>query len=115
MLTRAQSCEPGVYILSERWMTGQARSTWCPVIRDGALWRATSAQITVERTGVSIINASAVCVCVCVSSGKSPSQQFTAVIHIVTPLQSQLSPVVKLIIAVAKSKLCAQVGRERRV
>ncbi|XP_055362045.1 exostosin-1 isoform X3 [Betta splendens] len=41
--------------------------------------------------------------------GKSPSQQFTAVIHTVTPLQAQLSPVVKLIIAVAKSKLCAQI------
>ncbi|KAI3364099.1 hypothetical protein L3Q82_010927, partial [Scortum barcoo] len=41
--------------------------------------------------------------------GKSPSQQFTAVIHTVTPLQSQISPVVKLIIAVAKSKFCAQI------
>lgn len=45
-----------------------------------------------------------------VCAGKSPSQQFTAVIHMVTPLQSQISPVVKLIIAVAKSKFCAQVG-----
>uniref|UniRef100_A0A3Q3GJM5 Exostosin-1a-like n=1 Tax=Labrus bergylta TaxID=56723 RepID=A0A3Q3GJM5_9LABR len=43
--------------------------------------------------------------------GKSPPQQFTAVIHTVTPLQSQISPVVKLIIAVAKSKFCAQVGK----
>ncbi|CAB1412624.1 unnamed protein product [Pleuronectes platessa] len=41
--------------------------------------------------------------------GKSPQQQFTAVIHTVTPLQSQISPVVKLIIAVAKSKFCAQI------
>uniref|UniRef100_A0A3Q3WQ20 Exostosin glycosyltransferase 1 n=1 Tax=Mola mola TaxID=94237 RepID=A0A3Q3WQ20_MOLML len=41
--------------------------------------------------------------------GKSPSQQFTALIHTVTPLQSQMSPVVKLIIAVAKSKFCAQI------
>ncbi|KAM9839935.1 exostosin-1 [Aulostomus maculatus] len=41
--------------------------------------------------------------------GKSPLQQFTAVIHMVTPLQSQVSPVVKLIIAVAKSKFCAQI------
>uniref|UniRef100_A0A3Q2DHH2 Exostosin-1-like n=1 Tax=Cyprinodon variegatus TaxID=28743 RepID=A0A3Q2DHH2_CYPVA len=41
--------------------------------------------------------------------GKNPSQQFTAVIHVVTPLQSQISPVVKLIIAVAKSKFCAQI------
>ncbi|XP_027897022.1 exostosin-1 isoform X1 [Xiphophorus couchianus] len=41
--------------------------------------------------------------------GKSPSQQFTAVVHTVTPLQAQISPVVKLIIAVAKSKFCAQV------
>lgn len=49
--------------------------------------------------------------CVCVYTGKSPSQQFTALIHVVTPLQSQPSPVVKLIIAVAKSKFCAQVGR----
>lgn len=48
-------------------------------------------------------------VSVCVA-GKSPSQQFTALIHMVSPLQSQISPVVKLIIAVAKSKFCAQVG-----
>ncbi|XP_034017471.1 exostosin-1 [Thalassophryne amazonica] len=41
--------------------------------------------------------------------GKVPSQQFTAVIHVVAPLQSQTSPVVKLIIAVAKSKFCAQI------
>jgi len=47
---------------------------------------------------------------VCVCAGKTPAQQFTAVIHTVTPLQSQISPVVKLIIAVAKSKFCAQVG-----
>ncbi|GLD73434.1 exostosin-1a [Lates japonicus] len=44
-----------------------------------------------------------------VGACKSPSQQFTAVIHTVTPLQSQISPVVKLIIAVAKSKFCAQI------
>lgn len=50
------------------------------------------------------------CVHVCVHPGKSPSQQFTALIHAVTPLQSQVSPAVKLIIAVAKSKFCAQVG-----
>ncbi|XP_031656352.1 exostosin-1 isoform X2 [Oncorhynchus kisutch] len=43
------------------------------------------------------------------SLGKSPSQEFTAVIQAVTPLQSQLQPVVKLIIAVAKSKFCAQI------
>uniref|UniRef100_A0A8C3B049 Uncharacterized protein n=1 Tax=Cyclopterus lumpus TaxID=8103 RepID=A0A8C3B049_CYCLU len=41
--------------------------------------------------------------------GKSPAQQFTAVIHTVTPLQFQISPVVKLIIAIAKSKFCAQI------
>ncbi|KAJ0061207.1 hypothetical protein NL108_013507 [Boleophthalmus pectinirostris] len=41
--------------------------------------------------------------------GKSPMQQFTAVIHTVTPLQAQISPVLKLIIAVAKSKFCAQI------
>ncbi|XP_072218970.1 exostosin-1-like [Leuresthes tenuis] len=41
--------------------------------------------------------------------GKTPAQQFTAVIHTVTPLQSQISPVVKLIIGVAKSKFCAQI------
>uniref|UniRef100_A0A6Q2XGK7 Exostosin glycosyltransferase 1 n=1 Tax=Esox lucius TaxID=8010 RepID=A0A6Q2XGK7_ESOLU len=43
------------------------------------------------------------------SLGKSPSQEFTAVIQAVTPLQSQLQPLVKLIIAVAKSKFCAQI------
>ncbi|XP_077366406.1 exostosin-1b [Festucalex cinctus] len=41
--------------------------------------------------------------------GKSPPPQFTGVIHTVSPLQSQPSPVVKLIIAVAKSKFCAQI------
>lgn len=34
-------------MLSQRWMTGAAWSTLCPVNRDGALWRATSAQICV--------------------------------------------------------------------
>ncbi|MBN3302918.1 EXT1A protein, partial [Amia calva] len=41
--------------------------------------------------------------------GKSPSQEFTAVIQAVTPFQSQSQPIVKLIIAVAKSKYCAQI------
>lgn len=45
----------------------------------------------------------------CVVAGKIPSQEFTAVIQAVTPLQSQLQPIVKLVIAVAKSKFCAQV------
>uniref|UniRef100_A0AAY4DIB2 Uncharacterized protein n=1 Tax=Denticeps clupeoides TaxID=299321 RepID=A0AAY4DIB2_9TELE len=40
--------------------------------------------------------------------GESPSH-FTAVVQVLTPLQSQLQPVVKLIIAVAKSKFCAQI------
>lgn len=48
--------------------------------------------------------------CWCLCAGKNPSQQFTAVIHMVSPLQPQISPVVKLIIAVAKSKFCAKVG-----
>ncbi|XP_061785763.1 exostosin-1 isoform X1 [Nerophis lumbriciformis] len=43
------------------------------------------------------------------SLGKSPQPQFTAVIHTVSPLQSNMSPVVKLLIAVAKSKFCAQI------
>ncbi|XP_029589580.1 exostosin-1 isoform X1 [Salmo trutta] len=43
------------------------------------------------------------------SLGKIPSQEFTAVIQAVTPLQSQLQPIVKLVIAVAKSKFCAQI------
>ncbi|XP_023652819.2 exostosin-1 [Paramormyrops kingsleyae] len=41
--------------------------------------------------------------------GKSPSLEFTAVIQAATPLQSQLQPIVKLILAVAKSKFCAQI------
>ncbi|XP_076128101.1 exostosin-1 [Alosa pseudoharengus] len=41
--------------------------------------------------------------------GKSPSLEFTAVLQVLTPLQSQLQPVLKLIIAVAKSKFCAQI------
>ncbi|XP_013999929.1 exostosin-1 [Salmo salar] len=43
------------------------------------------------------------------SLGKIPSQEFTAVIQAVTSLQSQLQPIVKLVIAVAKSKFCAQI------
>ncbi|XP_016337984.1 exostosin-1 [Sinocyclocheilus anshuiensis] len=41
--------------------------------------------------------------------GKSPSQEFTAIIQVVTPLQSQQQPIFKLIHAVAKSKFCAQI------
>ncbi|XP_048842260.1 exostosin-1 [Brienomyrus brachyistius] len=41
--------------------------------------------------------------------GKSPSLEFTAVIQALTPLQSQLQPIVKLILAVVKSKFCAQI------
>ncbi|KAK1171808.1 exostosin-1-like [Acipenser oxyrinchus oxyrinchus] len=41
--------------------------------------------------------------------GKSPSQEFTAVIQVVTPLMSQSQPIVKLLLAVAKSKYCAQI------
>ncbi|KAL1254403.1 hypothetical protein QQF64_016632, partial [Cirrhinus molitorella] len=40
---------------------------------------------------------------------KSPSQEFTAVIQAVTPLQSQQQPIFKLIHAVAKSKFCVQI------
>ncbi|XP_061785764.1 exostosin-1 isoform X2 [Nerophis lumbriciformis] len=47
------------------------------------------------------------------SLGKSPQPQFTAVIHTVSPLQSNMSPVVKLLIAVAKSKFCAQTMSSR--
>ncbi|XP_061756925.1 exostosin-1 isoform X2 [Nerophis ophidion] len=47
------------------------------------------------------------------SLGKSPQPQFTAVIHTVSPLQSNMSPVVKLLIAVAKSKFCAQTMSNR--
>lgn len=48
MFTHAQSWEPGVYILSERLMTGAAQSALCPVNHNGALWRAVSAQICVK-------------------------------------------------------------------
>ncbi|XP_076872573.1 exostosin-1 isoform X2 [Brachyhypopomus gauderio] len=41
--------------------------------------------------------------------GKAPQQEFTAVIQAVSPLQSPLQPILKLIIAVAKSKFCAQI------
>ncbi|XP_073711744.1 exostosin-1 [Misgurnus anguillicaudatus] len=41
--------------------------------------------------------------------GKSPSQDFTAVIQAVTSLQSQQQPIFKLIHAVAKSKFCVQI------
>uniref|UniRef100_A0AAY5ELC7 Exostosin GT47 domain-containing protein n=1 Tax=Electrophorus electricus TaxID=8005 RepID=A0AAY5ELC7_ELEEL len=41
--------------------------------------------------------------------GIAPQQGFTAVIQAVTSLQSPLQPILKLIIAVAKSKFCAQI------
>lgn len=44
------------------------------------------------------------------TSGLKPLSTFTAVIHAVTPLVSQSQPVLKLLVAVAKSQYCAQVS-----
>uniref|UniRef100_A0A8C4RX18 Exostosin-1-like n=1 Tax=Erpetoichthys calabaricus TaxID=27687 RepID=A0A8C4RX18_ERPCA len=41
--------------------------------------------------------------------GKSPHQEFTAVIHVVTPVLSQSQPVVKLLNVVTRSKYCTQI------
>uniref|UniRef100_H2LLT6 Exostosin glycosyltransferase 1a n=1 Tax=Oryzias latipes TaxID=8090 RepID=H2LLT6_ORYLA len=41
--------------------------------------------------------------------GTKPYPKFTAIIHMVTPLVSQSQPVMKLLVAVAKSQYCAQV------
>lgn len=41
--------------------------------------------------------------------GVKPYPKFTAIIHVVTPLVSQSQPVMKLLVAVAKSQYCAQV------
>uniref|UniRef100_A0A3Q3GUS5 Exostosin glycosyltransferase 1b n=1 Tax=Labrus bergylta TaxID=56723 RepID=A0A3Q3GUS5_9LABR len=41
--------------------------------------------------------------------GNKPYPKFTAIIHVVTPLVSQSQPVMKLLVAVAKSQYCAQV------
>uniref|UniRef100_A0A4W3JG31 N-acetylglucosaminyl-proteoglycan 4-beta-glucuronosyltransferase n=1 Tax=Callorhinchus milii TaxID=7868 RepID=A0A4W3JG31_CALMI len=43
------------------------------------------------------------------SMGISPTEAFTAVIHAVSPLLSQSQPIVKLILAVSKSKYCTQI------
>ncbi|XP_067386703.1 exostosin-1 isoform X1 [Emydura macquarii macquarii] len=43
------------------------------------------------------------------SLGLKPPSKFTAVIHAVTPLVSQSQPVLKLLVAVAKSQYCAQI------
>lgn len=43
--------------------------------------------------------------------GIKPYPKFTAVIHAVSPLVSQSQPILKLLIAVAKSQYCAQVNR----
>uniref|UniRef100_A0A7M4EJH2 Exostosin glycosyltransferase 1 n=1 Tax=Crocodylus porosus TaxID=8502 RepID=A0A7M4EJH2_CROPO len=45
--------------------------------------------------------------------GLKPPSKFTAVIHAVTPLVSQSQPVLKLLVAVAKSQYCAQVMSSR--
>lgn len=42
-------------------------------------------------------------------TGTKPYPKFTAIIHMVTPLVSQSQPVMKLLVAVAKSQYCAQV------
>ncbi|RVE66608.1 hypothetical protein OJAV_G00109090 [Oryzias javanicus] len=41
--------------------------------------------------------------------GLSPSQEFTAVIHAVSPLVSQSQPIMKLLQVVSKSKYCSQI------
>ncbi|KAJ8290778.1 hypothetical protein GJAV_G00017400 [Gymnothorax javanicus] len=41
--------------------------------------------------------------------GIKPYPKFTAVIHAVTPLVSQSQPIIKLLVAVAKSQYCAQI------
>ena len=46
---------------------------------------------------------------VCVFVGIKPYPKFTAIIHAVTPLVSQSQPIIKLLVAVAKSQYCAQV------
>ncbi|XP_036414044.1 exostosin-1a [Colossoma macropomum] len=43
------------------------------------------------------------------SLGVRPYARFTAVIHAVTPLVSQSQPILKLLVAVAKSPFCAQI------
>lgn len=43
--------------------------------------------------------------------GIKPPSKFTAIIHVVTPLVSQSQPVMKLLVAVAKSQYCAQVNK----
>ena len=47
-------------------------------------------------------------------SGIKPYPKFTAIIHVVTPLVSQSQPVMKLLVAVAKSQYCAQVTQNLR-
>ncbi|CAG13861.1 unnamed protein product, partial [Tetraodon nigroviridis] len=42
--------------------------------------------------------------------GIKPYPKFTAVIHAVSPLVSQSQPILKLLLAVAKSQYCAQVN-----
>ncbi|XP_078504416.1 exostosin-1a-like [Lissotriton helveticus] len=41
--------------------------------------------------------------------GRNPAKEFTAVIHMVSPLVAQSQPIVKLILAIAKSKFCARI------
>ncbi|XP_032900928.1 exostosin-1-like [Amblyraja radiata] len=41
--------------------------------------------------------------------GLTPKKEFTALIHAVSPLVSQSQPIIKLILALAKSKYCSQI------
>lgn len=50
----------------------------------------------------------------CCSAGIKPYAKFTAVIHAVSPLVSQSQPILKLLLAVAKSQYCAQVHHHKR-
>lgn len=48
-------------------------------------------------------------------AGVKPFSRFTAVIHAVSPLVSQSQPILKLLLAVAKSQYCAQVNNTTQV
>lgn len=46
--------------------------------------------------------------------GVTPGQEFTAVIHAVSPLVSQSQPIMKLLQVVSKSKYCSQVKKQKK-
>lgn len=72
-------------------------------------WLTVGSSCSGRRCHLDLLNPFPVLTSFCCFSGIKPYPKFTAVIHAVSPLVSQSQPILKLLVAVAKSQYCAQV------